>query len=291
MRILVTGATGQLGSYLALELARDDAWQPILWSRQTEKSLAGLSVRSVDQTDPDLLLSALDEADPEVVIHAAAMSAAESVRQAPEAAWRINVEATGRLARWCRQHGRKLVFTSTDLVFDGTRGWYRESDTPAPVLAYGRTKAAAERLALEAPGAVVARLALLYGASCAGRPSFFDRAIERLKAGEPQTFFEDELRTPLHYATAARALLHLARTEASGVVHLAGRERVSRYELMQRAAQAQGLDPALVRANRRQDAALAEPRPADVSLDCRLLESLLPALERPSIEAALLASA
>ena len=104
---------------------------------------------------------------------------------------------------------------------------------------------------------------------------------------EPQVFFEDEFRTPIDYATAARTLIRLAENQAGGMVHVAGRERVSRYELMQRAARALGLDPDLVRANRRQDARLAEPRPADVSLDTSRLASLLPDLDRPSIETAL----
>jgi dTDP-4-dehydrorhamnose reductase len=79
----------------------------------------------------------------------------------------------------------------------------------------------------------------------------------------------------------------LVENQAGGIVHLAGRERVSRYELMQRAARAQGLDPGLVRANRLQDAEFAEHRPADVSLETSLFDSLLPDLDRPSIETAL----
>ena len=109
----------------------------------------------------------------------------------------------------------------------------------------------------------------------------------RLSAGQPQVFFEDEFRTPLDYATAARALIRLAETEAQGIVHVAGRERVSRYELMLRVAGALGLEASLVRANRKADLTLTEPRPADVSLDTSRLDSLLPDLDRPSIENAL----
>ena len=82
-------------------------------------------------------------------------------------------------------------------------------------------------------------------------------------------------------------MIRLAENQVGGMVHVAGRERVSRYELMQRAARALGLDPDLVRANRRQDTRLAEPRPADVSLETSRLASLLPDLDRPSIETAL----
>jgi dTDP-4-dehydrorhamnose reductase len=287
MRILVTGASGQLGSYLAHELLRAGKSELILWSRGTTGSRSGLEIRPVDLADGSALTSALEEADPDLVIHAAAISTADQVRTAPERGWAVNVEGTRRLAAWCGDRGRRLIFTSTDLVFDGARGWYREDDETGPVLAYGRTKAAAEPLVLQIPGGLVARISLLYGPSRAGRASFFDRALASLRAGAPQVFFEDEFRTPLDYATAARTLIRLAENQAGGMVHVAGRERVSRYELMQRAARALGLDPDLVRANRRQDARLAEPRPADVSLETSRLASLLPDLDRPSIETAL----
>jgi dTDP-4-dehydrorhamnose reductase len=288
MRIVVTGASGQLGSYLLADLLRAGQHVVFPWSRGTVGKRLGAELRPVDLTDEQTVTSALAEADPDVIIHAAAISAADQLRRAPEEGWTVNVQGTRQLAAWCRDRGRRLIFTSTDLVFDGTRGWYREDDEPNPVLAYGRTKAAAEPLVLQVQGGLVARISLLYGPSRAGRDSFFDRALAGLRAGQSQVFFEDEFRTPLDYATAARALIRLAEAHAQGIVHVAGRERVSRYQLMQRVARALELDPGLVRANRREDANLAEPRPADVSLETSRLDSLLPDLDRPSIETTML---
>jgi dTDP-4-dehydrorhamnose reductase len=221
-----------------------------------------------------------------VIIHTAAISAADEVRKNPVRARDVNVEGTRRLARWCLEKNRRLVYTSTDLVFDGTRSWYREDDEPRPILAYGRAKAEAEPAVLDVPGGLVVRLSLLYGPSRAGRDSFFDRAVSGLLAGRPQVFFEDEFRTPLPYRTAAQSLVRLAETQVQGIVHVAGRERVSRFELMTRVARSLGIDPALVRANRMEDVILAESRPADVSLDTSRLDALLPDLDRPSIEIA-----
>jgi dTDP-4-dehydrorhamnose reductase len=291
MRIVVTGASGQLGCYLLDELIRSGRHTVIPWSGRTRSKSFGLELRPVDLTEPAAVSSALVAADPEVVIHAAAMSAPYAVRQNPEVGWRVNVEGTARLAQWCRQHDRRLVFTSTDMVFDGDRGWYREEDAPSPILEYGRTKAAAEAIVLEVPRGLTARISLLFGPPQIGRGSFFDRALSGLEAGQPHSFFEDEFRTPLDYKTAARALIRLAETEVRGVVHLAGRERFSRFQLMERAARALGLDPGLVRANRRDDVALTEPRPADLSLNTDLLDTILPDLDRPSVEQALQVSA
>ena len=134
----------------------------------------------------------------------------------------------------------------------------------------------AESAVLDLPGGLVARLSLLYGPTHSGRQSFFERAMAGFRAGQPQSFFSDEYRTPLDYKTAARLLARLAAANVQGVVHVAGRERLSRFELMSRIAASLGIDPALVRANRMTDVALAEPRPADVSLDTSRL-ALAPA--------------
>jgi dTDP-4-dehydrorhamnose reductase len=240
----------------------------------------------VELTDPEATDRALRASDPEVVVHAAAVSSAEAVRRDPGRGWAVNVSATERLAAWCAGNGRRLVYTSTDLVFDGSRAWNREDDPAEPVLAYGRTKRAAEPAVLAVPRGLVARVSLLFGPSRSGRESYFDRTIAALHRSEPQTLFADEFRTPLDLATAAEILVRLAESEVTGLLHVAGRERVSRFELVRRAARALGLDPGLVRSNRQADAVLPEPRPADVSLDTTRLGSLLPEVRRPTIEEA-----
>jgi dTDP-4-dehydrorhamnose reductase len=128
---------------------------------------------------------------------------------------------------------------------------------------------------------------LLYGPSRCGRPSFFERILASVAQGQPQKLFLDEFRTPLDLNTAAGILVRLAETEHTGLVHVAGRERMSRFAMMRRAAAVMGLDATLVRPNRRAEAIMPEPRPADVSLDTSRLAELLPQVERPSIESAL----
>ena len=276
MRIVVTGASGQLGAYLLEELARCGRHTVFAWSRAATGLRMGAELLPVELTDAAAVADALAMAQPDVILHAAAMSAADTALRDKARAWTVNVEATRNLADWCGAHRRKLVFTSTDLVFDGTRGWYREDDQPHPLLEYGRSKAAAEPLVLQVPGGLVARISLLFGPSKCGRDSFYDRACTALRAGKPQAFFDDEFRTPLDYRTAARSLIRLAEVNASGIVHVAGAERVSRFELMHRVAQAMGLDLGLIQANKRSDANFAEPRPADVSLESSRLTKICP---------------
>jgi dTDP-4-dehydrorhamnose reductase len=231
--------------------------------------------------------SALDKSRPDVVLHLAAISAAEAVRREPARAWAINVDATRVIADWCGEQGRRMVFTSTDLVFDGQHPWRKEEDPADPILEYGRTKRLAEPFVTAIDRGLVARVSLLYGPSRCGRVAYFDKTMEALRRREPQTMFEDEFRTPLDFLSAARALVGLAQSHLTGIVHVAGRERMSRHELILRSARVLGFDESLVRANRRKDALLAEPRPADVSLDTDKLALALPDLERPCVEVAL----
>ena len=286
MKILVTGASGQLGAYLLAEIARS-RHEVFAWSGSVGERRGELDLVPIDLTDLDSIEPALDSIRPDAVIHAAALSSAEAVRIEPERAEVINVRATRRIAEWVESNHRRLVFTSTDLVFGGMRPMNREDDPTEPILAYGRSKLAAERVLEPYRSAVVARLPLLYGPSLCSRPSFFSRAVDRLRQGDPQAYFEDEFRTPLDYRSAAHGLIQLATSDASGIIHLAGPERMSRFALMTRAARALGFDPALVHANRQADANLAEPRPADVSLATNRWRTLFPADAWPSVEEAI----
>ncbi len=221
------------------------------------------------------------------MIHAAAVSSADEVYRDPTGARAINVEATRRLAAWAAARDRRILFTSTDMVFDGSRSWYREEDPAAPIQGYGRTKVEAEPSVLAVPRGVVARISLLFGAVRGGKPGFFDSALDALARGEKRSFFRDEYRTPLDYGTAAEIIARLIESETTGIVHVGGRERLSRFELMKRVAVVRGIDPELICPSCRADTVFLEPRPADVSLDTGRLASLFPDLDRPGIEAAL----
>jgi dTDP-4-dehydrorhamnose reductase len=287
MRILVTGASGRLGSYLMDEL-RPAPHEVIAWSHTTSGRQGGLELHPLDLADSAAVAAGIEAANPDVVIHAGSISSADAAHRDPARCEAVIVSGTRCIADWTARKNRRLIFTSTDLVFDGRKGWYREDDPATPILDYGRAKRLAEEAVLACARGLVARIALVYGLAPGSRAGFFDRAMAGLRAGSPQTFFADEYRTPIDYVTAAHILVRLADTPATGLVHVGGRERLSRYELMRRSAAACGIDPSLVRPNLRADIPSSEPRPADVSLDGSRLQTLLPGLERPGIEDGLL---
>ena len=170
--------------------------QVFAWSGTTPGSRGGIALRPVDLTDEAGVARSLAETDPEAVIHAAALSSADAVYRDPRVGRAVNVEVTRRLAAWAASHDRRILFTSTDLVFDGAGSWYREEDEAVPILEYGRTKLEAESFVLAIPRGLVARLSLLFGPALGGNPGFYDLALAALARGEPRAFFRDEFRTP-----------------------------------------------------------------------------------------------
>jgi dTDP-4-dehydrorhamnose reductase len=286
MRIVVTGASGQLGSYVIDRLARGPH-EVIAWSGRTANVRGELRLQPVDLTDALAVTAALEQADPDVLVHLAAISSTEAVRRDPKRALAVNVSGTGLLAEWAAKHDRRLLYTSTDLVFDGSKSWYGEDDPALPIVEYGRTKRDSEPAVLATRRGLVARLSLLYGPSRSLTAGYFDRAMAAMRTANPQSFFADEFRTPLDNMTASRILVRLAESAVTGLMHVGGPERLSRFELMRRAASVLGVDPGFVRGNRRADVPVAEPRPVDVSLDTSRLLHLFPDLEFPGVEDAL----
>ena len=201
----------------------------------------------VDIRDADAVRSAVEGCD--AVIHTA-------YRQV-EDAWSINAEGSAVVAAAARD--ARLVHLSSDIVFDGTRGRYREDDPVSPVHAYGRSKAEAERLVAELhPEAAIVRTSLIYGGAEAGPQ-------ERL-AREARRFFVDEIRSPVQVEDLARALLELAELDYAGPLHAGGADDISRYDF----AVLLGADP------KRIEAANTTPdRAPNVSLDSSRAAALL----------------
>jgi dTDP-4-dehydrorhamnose reductase len=285
-RILVTGASGQLGGYLLRELRRRDA-SVIAWSGHHGGTLFGYELRPVDLAQPEAVAAAFRQARPEVVIHAGALARVDVCHREPERAWQVNVQGTATLAELAAEAGARLLFLSTDMVFDGDRGGYHEDDPPVPLSTYGRSKAAAEPAVLATGRGLVARVSLFFGPSLVGRPSFFDEQMSALRQGRRLSLFADEWRTPLSILTAARALVALADSETTGLLHLGGPERLSRLEMGQRLAKHLGADPTVIRPARREEFPAPEPRPRDVSLDSSRWRGLFPAQPWPGWEEAL----
>jgi dTDP-4-dehydrorhamnose reductase len=285
MRVLVTGASGQLGAYVIDELTRASL-DVAAWSGSRTGNQGGVLLQPVNLNDVDHVATAFLGLRPSIVIHAAALSSAAQCFRDPQRATSVNVQGTALLAELSGRVSARFVYVSTDLVFDGQTGSYRESDLPSPLSVYGRTKAQAERLVLEIPSAMVARLSLMYGPTRTGRPAFFDHQLAAIRNRRPLRLFEDEWRSPLDLTSAARALVCVAQSDYSGLLHVGGPNRMSRLEMGQRIAACLGYDPGSIIAATRSSSAFAEPRPRDCSLDSSRWRALFPDHPWPVLEQA-----
>jgi dTDP-4-dehydrorhamnose reductase len=285
-RLLVTGASGQLGSYVLRELGRRGR-SAVAWCGRTRGRLFDFELVPVDLGDPEAIAIAFRHARPEIVLNAGAMAGVSDCHRDPARARAVNVAGTEALVELARQTHCRLIYVSTDLVFDGKAGNYREGDSPRPLSCYGATKAQAEQAVLMLHGGLVVRVSLLFGPTLTGRPNFFDQQCAGLHGGPSLKLFEDEWRTPLSLPAAATALVELSAGPDTGILHVGGPERLSRLEMGERLARHLGVGLAGIRASRREEVPAPEPRPRDTSLDSGRWRGRYPNAPWPTFEAAL----
>ncbi|HJT35645.1 MAG TPA: SDR family oxidoreductase [Pirellulales bacterium] len=286
MRLLITGASGLLGGYLLRTLAGSDH-AVVAWSGPTATQSTETNMVPVDLADRDTVAAAFAAARPDAVLHAAAVSSVARCFQQPAHARAVNVGGTQLLTELAVAAKARLLFVSTDLVFDGQRGGYREDDAPAPLSIYGQTKLAAEQMVLSSPRTAVARVSLLFGPGLGQRRGFFDEQLAALRAGRPCQLFIDEWRAPLALSTAAEALVALAVSDFEGLLHLGGPERMSRWEMGARLAAQLRCDASACLPVPRATMPAPEPRPRDNSLDSSRWRALMPSVRWPRFEEAL----
>jgi dTDP-4-dehydrorhamnose reductase len=247
------------------------------WSHAQSGILFETPLEPVELGDCGAVERAFQAAHPEAVMHLAAMSRVESCFHEPALAERINRGATSQLARLADARGARLVYASTDMVFAGDKGNYTEADTAEPLSHYGRTKLRGEEAVLEYPRHAVARLSLLFGPSLNNRLSFFDLQLAAIRERHAVSLFVDEWRTPLDVLTASRALIDLAVNNSfAGRLHIGGPQRMSRWEMGRALADWLQTTGDMLHQAHRAHAALAEPRPRDLSLDSARWRALFP---------------
>lgn len=252
MRVLVTGASGQLGSDLMLLLGR----------RHDDVAL-GLDLPEIDITDPSSVDEALAAFAPQAVINCAAWTAVDLAEKREADALRVNGDGPGVLARACGDHGAWLVHLSTDYVFDGfATSPYAEDATPDPQSAYGRTKLAGEiavRAALPDTSYLV-RTAWLYGVR---GQNFVKTMLRLLEERETVSVVDDQLGQPTYSRDLASQILLLvdARPPA-GIFHATNAGEVTWFGFTKAICEEAGLDPARVLPTDSSTFTRPAPRPA-----------------------------
>jgi dTDP-4-dehydrorhamnose reductase len=236
----------------------------------------GLIWHTLDLRHPAALHAVLDAISPDVVIHAAAVPDIDYCEKQPAVARAVNVGVTATVAEYCGSHSARLIYLSSDNVFDGARGNYIEEDRPAPINEYARTKAAGEAIVAGVANAVIARVALVMGFGLlGGGNSFLEKTVPMFREGKTIYVPPEEIRTPIDVITLGRALLELAATDFRGILHLAGSEALDRVSLTRRLAQRLGFSPDTVVPRSPTQIAGRASRPRDVSMNNAKAGSLL----------------
>ena len=272
-RVLVTGADGLVGQAVARRLSRWPGLDLLLTGRGSGPRLSQFSGGWVplDVTDARAVERVMLDFGPTAVVHLAAMSKVEPCEREREACWEVNVHATERLARACRRHGARLVFFSTDFVFDGTAGPYAETDRPAPINAYGRSKLAAEN-AIRGSGLrewTVVRTTLGFGdveGYPEGRMNLATFLARELGAGREVDVTSDQLRTPTYVPDLASGVERILRQRRNGLYHLAGAEAMTTLEFAHALAERWGMDRGLIRPVTTAELHAGAPRPLRAGL-------------------------
>jgi dTDP-4-dehydrorhamnose reductase len=264
-KLLVTGASGFLGWHIC-QLANRN-WEVYGTYFYHTLEISNVKMLKVDLVNFSELKQVFNEIKPEAVIHTAALSQPNYCQNNPQESYTINVNVPSNIAGLCADNLIPCVFTSTDLVFDGLNAPYKEIDPVCPINIYGEHKVMAEQKMLEEyPQTAVCRMPLMFGAATPTASSFIQPFIQTLQQGKELNLFVDEFRTPVSGTTAAKGLL-LALEKVNGLIHLGGKERISRYEFGRLLIEVFQLPAAGLKACRQEDVKMAAPRPIDVSLD------------------------
>lgn len=260
--VWVTGAGGLLGSYLIRTAPQfASGWRAVPLQRE-----------DLDLTNFEAVRSRYRADRPAAVLHCAAIAHPPVCQRDPAAARLVNVEATRCLAELAADI--PFFFYSTDLVFDGRRGGYEETDPPNPVTVYAETKVAAEQIVLANPRHTVLRLSLNFGRSPAGNRAFNEMLRGDLAAGKDFALFTDEYRCPTAALITARATWELLNRAATGLFHLCGADRLSRWEIANLLLARWPVLPGQVRPDTVKNYQ-GPPRPQDSSMNCAKVQQLL----------------
>jgi len=285
-KILITGISGFLGWNLARRLT--DKYHIYGTCLDNPVSIPGVETFTFDLSDWSKIERLCQAVNPTVIVHTAAYSNPDYCELHHKEALTLNTFATRELAKSANRLGSRLIYTSTDFVFDGKRGDYSEADDPAPINYYGKTKFLGElEITNHCSHYVTLRIGTLYGRGNGVRPNFFETLEQQLLAGKKPSCIVDQYRTFLFVEDAVQAISQLIGEKTlKGLFHLGGPEKASRFQFAEKLCAVLGAPASLIDKVRLADSASAATRPPDCSLNSNKIKKAL-SLNLSSISQAL----
>lgn len=251
MKILVTGANGLLGQTLIRQLI-ERKYEVVATGRGPSRlimaALEGYSYKEIDITDGPAVEDFILEEKPALIVHAAAMTNVDQCELNKQDCYNINVTATRFIIEAAKTINARFVYVSTDFIFDGNNGPYKEDDEPAPVNYYGSTKLVAEKAVVESGlNWAIARTILVYGvAEATGRTNIVSWVKQSLQSATKIRMVTDQWRTPTFVHDLAAGIILIIEKKAKGIYHLSGEQQMTPYEMAVETAKFFGLDESLI---------------------------------------------
>ena len=264
--VLLTGASGFLGENIAHRFHREPCKLYLVYNKHAPRA-DGEKKFHVDIEVRGRFSHVLRDLQVDTVVHTAAITDPDACQRNPGLAHAVNIAGTCEVAEWAEQQGARMIYVSTDLVYDGEKSPYREEDPPFPTNAYGKTKLEGEEQVQSiSTNWVIIRLALSYGPTRGVQGDWTSKMRTALKEGRDLTLFTDQFRTPAYAGDTAEAIYRFARGKGQGIYHMGGRERVSRYTFGKKFAEIFQLPEKKFLPIRMADLSMDAPRARDCSL-------------------------
>jgi len=274
-KLMIVGGSGLLGGHLVHKVFGDYHVVATYLGHPIE--IPGCNSMKMDITDSQETEKIILKEQPAVIILSAAQRNVDYCEKNKEEVWKINVEGVRNVALASKKSHSRLIYLSTDLVFDGVKGHYVEDDETNPMNHYGVTKLAGEREVTRLlEDHAIARVSVLYDINPFGHTTnFVAWIIENLRHGKPLSLFTDQYRNATYIKNACDALLAINRRDERGIFHVAGKTCENRYDIGMKIAEIFGFDPGLISKTTSDDGEWIAKRPGKCCLSVNKMETRL----------------
>ena len=272
MKFLVTGSAGLIGNQVVLDLSKSN--NQIYSCYHNSKPKFGIPTQ-LDLLDFEKIPKVIDDTKPDVIIHLAAITNVEECERNKELASKINTKVTEIISKKADKNNIFLIYVSTDYVFDGVEGMRKENDTTNPLNHYGKSKLEGEKAVMKMKSNwCIARTSTPFGFH-PKKKSFSIYVIENLRSKNTINVVTDQYTSPVYVPNVSEMIIELATRQITGLIHVAGGSRISRYEFAELIVEKLNLDKKLLKPATLDETNWITKRPKDCSLDVSHASSIL----------------
>ncbi len=277
MKILITGGTGLLGKALIESCPMGTRITATYLGEYLPPAIEGVQFVKLDITDHPEHEKLYEQFQPDITIHTAGINSPDYAEKHQDQTWKINVAGTNNIINLCEKHRSKLIYISSNGIYDGTQAPYKEDAQSNPLNYYGTVKLEGETNVKKSKCVwAIVRPILMYGWHFPfERSNIVTLALTKLQKGESMAAYDDVYSNPLYSMSCAETIWKIIRDNKYEVFNIAGADRVSIYQLLLKAAEVFGLDTGLLKPVQQGYFSELAKRPMDTSFDTAKMRKVL----------------